>query len=129
MSQENKKLEASYKDSLQEISTRESQIEELIQRLDQMNNKLIHAESLVAERTEELKGFKEKASDLEQQLDEIRKQNEENNNLGVVSALQAADKSAHQFDLELKKTKEHYSYQITQLKEEANRYRQKNTDL
>ena len=31
---------------------------------------------MLASTTEELKGFKEKAGDLEQQLDEIRKNNE-----------------------------------------------------
>ena len=54
----------------------------------------------------ELKRFKEKSSDLETELDQIRQKNVENNNLNVQGALQQAQANANNFDNEIRKMKE-----------------------
>ena len=67
---------------------------------------------------DELKVYREKSHDLEQELDQVRQKNVANHNLQATSALNAASSQANNFDQELQKMKEVHLHQLSQLKEE-----------
>ena len=67
---------------------------------------------------DELKVYREKSHDLEQELDQIRQKNVETHNLQAASALNAATSKANNFDQELQKMKEVHLQQLSHIKEE-----------
>ena len=89
-----------------EYNQKADEVDDLTAKMAQKDGQIKQIDQECQLLKDELKIYREKSHDLEQELDQIRQKNVETHNLKAASALNAASSQANNFDLELQKMKE-----------------------